>query len=102
MKRVPEDFKMNVLLPGAVWLLVSLLAGCIVVARMEANAITVILFIVVTLVVFAVPMAIYMEYRGKIEEYFSWHNRKSVPSVEIRWAATKAADAAVRPTPCHS
>lgn len=40
-----------------------LFLGHTVVAGMEANAITVILFVVV--VVFAIPMAIYMEYRGK-------------------------------------
>lgn len=72
---MPEDFRINVLLPGAVWLLASVLVGRVVVARMEteADTLTVILFTVITLVVFAIPMTIYMEYRGKIEECVSRH-----------------------------
>lgn len=66
MKRLPEDFRINVLLPGAVWLLASALIGRAAVARMGTDTITVILFAVVTLVVFAIPMAVYMEYRGKM------------------------------------
>lgn len=71
MKRLPEDFRMNVLLPGAVWLLASALIGRAAVARMGTDTLAVILFAVVTLVVFAIPMAVYMEYRGKIGEYVS-------------------------------
>lgn len=97
MKRLPEDFKMNVLLPGAVWLLVSAFIGRAAVALMETNAVTVILFVVVTIVVFAVPMAVYMEYRGKIEEYFSRRKRRTQPA-EIHCTMTEAADATIRPT----
>lgn len=71
MKRLPEDFRINVLLPGAVWLLASALIGRAAVARMGTDTITVILFAVITLVVFAIPMAVYMEYRRKIEECVS-------------------------------
>lgn len=87
MKKLPEDFKMNILLPGTVWLLVSVLAGCVVVSRIETNAITVILFVVVTLVVFVVPIAVYMEYREQIEKWFSRHNRSNTHTVGIRRAA---------------
>ena len=76
MKRLPEDFRINILLPGAVWLLASAFIGRSVVARMEADTITVILFAVITLVVFAIPMAVYMEYRGKTEEFLSRRKRK--------------------------
>lgn len=65
MRKLPEDFRINILLPGAVWLLVSTLIGRVAVARMETDTITVILFVVITLVVFAIPMAVYMEYRRK-------------------------------------
>lgn len=71
MKRLPEDFRINVLLPGAVWLLASALIGRAAVARMGTDTLAVILFAVVTLVVFAIPMAVYMEYRGKIGECVS-------------------------------
>ena len=95
MKRLPEDFKMNLLLPGAVWLLVSAFVGRVAVARMETNAITVILFVVIMLVVFAVPMAVYMEYRERIDEYFSRRKRRTQPA-ETHCTTTEAADAAVR------
>ena len=95
MKRLPEDFKMNLLLPGAVWLLVSAFVGRAAVARMETNAITVILFVVIMLVVFAVPMAVYMEYRERIDEYFSRRKRRTQPA-ETHCTTTEAADAAVR------
>ena len=81
MKRLPEDFRINVLLPGAVWLLASALIGRAAVARMGKDTITVILFAVVTLVVFAIPMAVYMEYRGKIEEYVSRRRSGHTPHV---------------------
>lgn len=74
MKRLSDDFNANILLPGAVWLLISVLMGQMAVAQLEAGAITVILFIVISLVIFIVPMAVYMEYRKKVEE---WSNRKS-------------------------
>ena len=72
---------MNVLLPGTVWLLVSVLAGCIVISRMETNAITVILFVAVTLVMFVVPITVYMEYREQIEKWFSKRNQNTTPAV---------------------
>ncbi len=74
MRRLPDDFNVNILLPGAVWLLVSVLIGRMAVARMETDAITVILFVIISLVVFAVPMAVYMEYRKKVEQ---WPGRKT-------------------------
>lgn len=83
MKRLPDDFKTNILLPGAVWLLASTLIAHTVVAGMEANAITVILFVVVALVVFTIPMAVYMEYRGKTEEYLSRRKRQSASPTAI-------------------
>ena len=58
MRKLPEDFRINILLPGAVWLLVSTLIGRVAVARMETDTITVILFVVITLVVFAIPMVL--------------------------------------------
>ena len=100
MKRLPEDFKTNILLPGAVWLLASTLIAHTVVAGMEANAITVILFAVVTLVVFAIPMAVYMEYRGKTEEFLSRRKRQNVPPTTIHRTATEGPDATAQP-PCR-
>ena len=67
---MPDDFNVNILLPGAVWLLISVLIGRVSVSRMETDAITVVLFVVISLVVFIVPMAVYMEYRKKIECIF--------------------------------
>ena len=69
MKKLPDDFKINVLLPGAVWLLVSAFIGYAVVAGMGSDAITVILFVVITFVLFVMPMAVYMEYRERIENW---------------------------------
>lgn len=85
------------MLPGAVWLLASTLIAHTVVAGMEANVITVILFVVVALVVFAIPMAVYMEYRGKTEEYLSWRKRKGTHPAEIHRTATEEPDATVQP-----
>ena len=68
MRRLPDDFNVNILLPGAVWLLISVLAGRVAVARLETDAITVVMFVVISLVIFIVPMAVYMEYRKKIEQ----------------------------------
>lgn len=93
MKRLPDDFKINILLPGAVWLLASTLIAHTVVAGMEANAITVILFVVVALVVFTIPMAIYMEYRGKTEEYLSRRKRQSASPTAIGRRTTEEPDA---------
>ncbi len=70
MKRLPEDFKINILLPGSVWLLVSTFIGYAGVAQLETNAITFILFVVIMSVVFIVPMTVYMEYRRRIEKWF--------------------------------
>lgn len=97
MKRLPEDFRMNILLPGAVWLLASAFIGRSVVARMEADTITVILFAVVTLVVFAIPMAVYMEYRGKTEEFLSRRKRQNAPPTAIHRTADEKPDATVQP-----
>lgn len=98
MKRLPEDFRINILLPGAVWLLASAFIGRSVVARMEADTITVILFAVITLVVFAIPMAVYMEYRGKTEEFLSRRKRKNAPSTAIHRTADEKPDATVQPS----
>ncbi|MDO5771170.1 MAG: hypothetical protein Q4Q28_03405 [Bacteroidales bacterium] len=97
MKRLPEDFRMNILLPGAVWLLASVFIGRSVVARMEADTITVILFVVVTLVVFAIPIAVYMEYRGKTEEFLSRRKRENAPPTAIHRTADERRDATVQP-----
>ena len=80
MRRLPDDFSVNILLPGAVWLLISVLVGRVAVARLETDAITVILFVVISLVVFIVPMALYMEYRKKIEQ-LSERKSKNASSV---------------------
>lgn len=98
MKGLPEDFKMNILLPGAVWLLASAFIGRAAVARMETDTITIILFIVVTLVVFTIPMAIYMEYRKKIEECFSRHKRQDTYAVENHRTAAEGQDTVSQPT----
>ena len=93
MKRLPEDFRINILLPGAVWLLASAFIGRSVVARMGADTITVILFAVVTLVVFTIPMAVYMEYRGKMKEYLSRRKRQSASPTAIGRRTTEEPDA---------
>lgn len=98
MKRLPEDFRINILLPGAVWLLASTFIGRSVVARMEADTITVILFAVITLVVFAIPMAVYMEYRGKTEEFLSRRKRKNVPPTAIHRTADEKPDVTAQPS----
>ena len=74
---MPDDFNVNILLPGAVWLLVSVLVGRMAVAHMETDAITVILFVIISLVVFVVPMAVYMEYRKKVEQWPGRRTRKN-------------------------
>ena len=89
MRRWPDDFNVNILLPGAVWLLVSVLVGRMVVARMETDAITVILFVVISLVVFAVPMAVYMEYRKKVEQ---WPGRKARKNTVISPSGDNSSD----------
>lgn len=88
MRRLPDDFSVNILLPGAVWLLISVLVGRVAVARLETDAITVILFVVISLVVFIVPMAVYMEYRKKIEQ---WPERKSKRTSSIIPSASSSA-----------
>lgn len=69
---------MNILLPGAVWLLISVLIGRVSVSRLETDAITVVLFVVISLVVFIVPMAVYMEYRKKIEQLSERKSKKCI------------------------
>lgn len=93
MKRLPDDFNINILLPGAVWLLASAFIGRSVVARMETDTIAVILFVVVTLVVFAIPMAVYMEYRKKIEECYSRRKHRGTHAAEIHRPAAEEPDA---------
>lgn len=88
MRRLPDDFSVNILLPGAVWLLISVLVGRVAVARLETDAITVILFVVISLVVFIVPMAVYMEYRKKIEQ---WPERKSKRTSSVIPSANSSA-----------
>ena len=46
MRRLPDDFNVNILLPGAVWLLISVLAGRVAVARLETDALTVVMLVV--------------------------------------------------------
>lgn len=97
MKRLPEDFRINVLLPGAVWLLASALIGRAAVARMGTDTITVMLFVVITLVVFVIPMAVYMEYRGKIEECVSRHKpKRTLPAEDCR-RTDEGTETAVQP-----
>lgn len=85
---LPEDFNINILLPGATWLLVSAFMGYAVVTQMETNAITVILFIVVMLVAFIIPMSVYMEYRKKIEECFLRRKQKDTSVAEFQRTTT--------------
>ncbi|MEQ2407141.1 hypothetical protein AAAU27_03530 [Bacteroides ovatus] len=96
MRKLPEDFRINVLLPGAVWLLASALIGRVAVARMGTDTITVILFAVITLVVFAIPMAVYMEYRRKIEECASRRKPKHTRPVGDCRRADEQTDAALQ------
>lgn len=77
MRRLPDDFYANILLPGAVWLLISVLAGRVAVARLETDTITVVMFVVISLVIFIVPMAVYMEYRKKIEQLSERKSKKA-------------------------
>ena len=77
MRRLPDDFNVNILLPGAVWLLISVLIGQVSVSRLETDAITVVLFVIISLVVFVVPMAVYMEYRKKVEQWPGLKARKN-------------------------
>lgn len=74
--KLPDDFKMNVLLPGAVWLLISAVISYAIIEdiKTQSDTATVILFIIFTLVVFAVPMLIYLEFREKLN---AWSNAKS-------------------------
>ena len=97
MKRLPENFRMNVLLPGAVWLLASVLIGRYAVIRMEPDTITFVLFLVITLVVFAIPVTVYMEYRGKIEEYFSRHRSRRATCVGDSRKTDEEPDNATKP-----
>ena len=82
MRRLPDDFNVNILLPGAVWLLISVLAGRVAVARLETDAITVVMFVVISLVIFIVPMAVYMEYRKKIEQLSERKSKKAQSTTE--------------------
>ena len=59
------------------WLLISVLAGRVAVARLETDAITVVMFVVISLVIFIVPMAVYMEYRKKIEQLSERKSKKA-------------------------
>lgn len=114
MKRLPEDFRINVLLPGAVWLLISVLAGFAITAKLETNTVTVILFMVIALVVFIVPMAVYMEYRERIENWLGKREKRTsttpVPSADGQHlpdssdmtASTPATDESAIPGPLPS
>lgn len=86
------------MLPGAVWLLASALIGRVAVARMGTDTITVILFAVITLVVFAIPMAVYMEYRWKIEECVSRRKPKHTRPVGDCRRADEKTDAILQQT----
>lgn len=55
---------------------------------METNAITVTLFIVVMLIAFIILMAVYMQYRKRIERNFSRRKQKDTPTAEIWWTVT--------------
>lgn len=89
MRRLPDDFNVNILLPGAVWLLISVLIGQVSVSRLETDAITVVLFVVISLVVFAVPMAVYMEYRKKVEQ---WPGRKARKNTAVSPSGDNSSD----------
>ena len=82
---MPDDFNVNILLPGAVWLLISVLAGRVAVARLETDAITVVMFVVISLVIFIVPMAVCMEYRKKIEQLSERKSKKGFFTVRQRF-----------------
>ena len=80
MRRLPDDFNVNILLPGAVWLLISILVGRVAVSRLQTDAMTVVMFVVISLVIFIVPMAVYMEYRKKIEQLSERKSKRHLPS----------------------
>ena len=89
MRRLPDDFNVNILLPGAVWLLISVLIGRVSVSRLEPDAITVVMFVVISLVVFVVPMAVYMEYRKKVEQ---WPGRKTRKNTIVSPSSDNSSD----------
>lgn len=80
MRILPDDFNVNILLPEAVWLLISVLVGRVSVPRLKTDTITVVLFMVISLVVFIVPMAVYMGYAKRSSNCRS-KNQKRASSV---------------------
>ena len=103
MRRLPDDFNVNILLPGAVWLLISVLIGRVSVSRLETDAITVVLFVVISLVVFTIPMAVYMEYRKKIEQLSERKSKKaSSVTPAVSGSSGKSQSATEPETACRS
>lgn len=67
MKRLPDDYPILIIVPGAIWLLASCLLGYVVTLRLDSNA----LFFITSAVVFVIGMAIYLQYFDMVERFFS-------------------------------
>ena len=72
MERLPDDYPILIIVPGAVWLLVSCLLGYVITLKLGSNA----LFVITSAVVFVVGMAIYLQYFNLLERFFSKHRKE--------------------------
>ena len=76
MKKLPDDYPILLIVPGAIWLLVSTLLGYVLTLKLDND----VLSFITAGVIFVVGMAIYMQYFDMVDKFFSRDSRQQVIS----------------------
>ena len=72
MKKLPDDYPILLIVPGAIWLLVSALLGYVLTFKLDND----VLFFITAGVIFVVGMAIYVQYFDMVDKFFARDNRQ--------------------------
>ena len=67
MKKLPDDYPILLIVPGAIWLLVSALLGYVLTFKLDND----VLFFITAGVIFVVGMAIYVQYFDMVDKFFA-------------------------------
>ena len=76
MKKLPDDYPILLIVPGAIWLLVSALLGYALTFKLDND----VLFFITAGVIFVVGMAIYLQYFDMVDKFFARDSRQQVIS----------------------
>ena len=89
MKKLPDDYPILLIVPGAIWLLVSALLGYVLTFKLGND----VLFFITAGVIFVVGMALYLQYFDMVDKLFAHsHRQQSIARQDACMTATSSND----------